>query len=61
MKNLMNRIKYVMQGEDGASNLEIVVWFSVVLMIATALFFFKDAIVRFTQKSGNKVNALNLE
>ncbi|NLZ35600.1 MAG: hypothetical protein GX889_12005 [Clostridiales bacterium] len=61
MKNLMNRIKYVMQGEDGASNLEIVVWFSVVLMIATALFFFKDAIVRFTQKTGNKVNALNLE
>ena len=61
MKNLMNRIKYVMQGEDGASNLEIVVWFSVVLMIATALFFFKDAIVRFTKKSGNKVNALNLQ
>lgn len=61
MKNLMNRIKYVMQGEDGASNLEIVVWFSVVLMIATALFFFKDAIVRFTEDSGKKVNALNLE
>lgn len=61
MKNLMNRVRYVMQGEDGASNLEIVVWFSVVLMIATALFFFKDAIVRFTRNSGNKVNALNLE
>lgn len=61
MKNLMNRVRYVMQGEDGASNLEIVVWFSVVLMIATALFFFKDAIVRFTRNSGSKVNALNLE
>lgn len=61
MKNLMNRVRYVMQGEDGASNLEIVVWFSVVLMIATALFFFKDAIVNFTKNSGNKVNALNLE
>lgn len=61
MKNLVNKAKYVLKGEDGASNLEIVVWFSVVLMIATALFFFKDAIVKFTQGSGNKVNALNLQ
>ena len=31
MKNLMNRVSYVMDGEDGASNVEIVVWISVVL------------------------------
>lgn len=55
MKNLINRVKYVMQGEDGASNLEIVVWFSVVLVIATALFLFKDAIVRFVNNSTSQV------
>ena len=61
MKNLMNRIKYVMQGEDGASNLEIVVWFSVVLVIATALFAFKDAIVKFVQNSTKNVQSLKFK
>ena len=30
MKNLINRVKYVMQVKMELSNLEIVVWFSVV-------------------------------
>ena len=61
MKNLINRVKYVMQGEDGASNLEIVVWFSVVLVIATALFLFKDAIDKFIRNSTNRVKTFKFQ
>ena len=58
MKNLMNRVSYVMDGEDGASNVEIVVWISVVLIIATVLYLFKDAIIGFLNRAINRVNGL---
>lgn len=61
MKNLMNRAKHVLNGEDGASNIEIIVWISVVLVIATALFLFRDAISNFLGQSTGKVNKLELE
>ncbi len=60
MKNLMNRVSYVMDGEDGASNVEIVVWISVVLIIATVLYLFKDAIIGFLQRAINRVNNLGV-
>lgn len=44
LKNMMNRAKHVVKGEDGASNIEIIVWIAVVLVIATALFAFRDQI-----------------
>lgn len=58
MKNLMNRVNYVIDGEDGASNVEIVVWVSVVLIIATVLYLFKDAIIGFLQRAITRVNNL---
>ena len=61
MKQYLNKAKYVMSGEDGASNLEIVVWFSVILMVATALFLFKDKILGFLSGAGNSVSKLNLK
>lgn len=60
MKKLMNRVKYVMTGEDGASNLELIIWFSVVLVIATTLFVFRDKIVNFLNKAGTKVDNLKV-
>ncbi len=60
MKNLMNRVSYVIDGEDGASNVEIVVWISVVLIIATVLYLFKDAIIGFLQRAINRVNNLGV-
>ncbi len=60
MKNFMNRINYVMDSEDGASNVEIVVWISVVLIIATVLYLFKDAIIGFLQRAINRVNNLGV-
>lgn len=56
MKNLVNRAKYVMTGEDGASNVEIIVWMSVVLVIATFLFIFRDSIASFVTSATDKVD-----
>lgn len=61
MKNLMNRAKHVLNGEDGASNIEIIVWISVVLVIATALFLFRDAISKFLSDSTGKVKDLKVQ
>ena len=61
MKNLLSRAKYVLNGEDGASNIEIIVWISVVLVIATALFIFKNQIVNFLNKAGSKVDGLQVQ
>ncbi len=58
MMNLFNRARYVMTGEDGASNVEIIIWISVVLVISTILFAFKDAIIGFLTKANTKVNGL---
>lgn len=61
MKDLLNRAKYVLEGEDGASNVEIIVWISVVLVIATALFLFRDSISAFIGKAQGEVNNLKVK
>lgn len=55
--SLKERVKYVLTGEDGASNVELVVWFSVVFVIATVLFAFRDIIKGFMNKSINRVDS----
>jgi len=60
MKELFNRAKYVLNGEEGASNVEIIVWMSVVLIIATVLFLFKDSVVGFVNKVIGKVDGLKV-
>lgn len=60
MKNLIKKAKYVLSGDDGASNLEIIVWFSVVLVIATALWLFRDAVVGFIGNAKDKVAGLRV-
>lgn len=47
MKNLLTKAKYVLSGEDGASTLELIGWFSVCLGIITVLFIFRDAVKDF--------------
>ena len=58
MKNLLNRANYVLNGEDGASNVEIIVWFSVVFVIATLLFLFRDSVTSFITKITGNVDGL---
>jgi len=60
MKELFNRAKYVLNGEEGASNVEIIVWMSVVLVIATVLFLFKDAVTTFVNSVIAKVKGLKV-
>lgn len=61
MKNMMERAKFVCGGEEGASNVEIIIWITVVLVIATALFAFREEIVGFLSDSGKSVDGLNKE
>lgn len=60
MKNLLNRAKYVTQGEDGASTVELVVWFSVVLILGTVLYLFKDSIWDFIVRVIGRVDGLDV-
>lgn len=59
MKNVMNRAKFVCGGEEGASNIEIVVWIGVVLVIAGLLFKFQGQISKFLNGSGKSVGGMN--
>ena len=60
MKELFNRAKYVLEGEEGASNVEIIVWMSVVLILATVLYLFKDSVWAFVQRVIGRVNGLDV-
>ena len=56
---LMERFNYVMSGEDGASNLEIIVWMAVVLVIAGFLFAFRSQITKFITGATGQVNKMD--
>ena len=60
MNEWVSRAKFAMDGEDGASNVEIIVWISVVLVIATALWLFRDAIVSFIGKAKDAVDSFRV-
>lgn len=59
--NLKKRFNYVTAGEEAASNVEIIVWISVVLVIATVLFVFRDSISGFLTKATGTVNNLEVK
>lgn len=61
MKNLLKRVNHVLNCEEGASNVELVVWFSVVFVIATVLYLFKDSIVAFIEKIIDRINGLEVQ
>lgn len=56
---LMERFNYVMSGEDGASNLEIIVWMAVVLVIAGFLFAFRSQITKFITGATGQVDKMD--
>lgn len=60
MQKLMERAKHVLGGEEGASNIEIIVWISVVLGIATVLFIFRDSVINFLTKAVGVVDNLRV-
>lgn len=61
MKNLINRAKYVMGGEDGASNLEAVVWIFIVLIITVALIVFGGKIKEFLTSASGEVSNMDTQ
>lgn len=52
----MKMLKNFMNDKSGASNVEIIVWISVVLVIATFLFLFRDSITSFITKATGRVD-----
>lgn len=50
---LKERVKYVMENEDGYSNVEMVVWISVILIIIGFFILFHDNIINFIKKGFN--------
>lgn len=61
LKNFINRTKNVLNGDSGASNVEIIVWISVVLVLATVLFLFRDSISAFIKKATNRTNSFQAQ
>ena len=57
---MKKRLSRVLGNEVGASNIEIAIWVSVCLVIATALFLFRDQIVKFFTDATAKVNSLKV-
>jgi Flp pilus assembly pilin Flp len=57
----MNKIKNFMNDKSGASNVEIIVWISVVLVIATILFLFRDSIMNFIGDATGKVDTFQVD
>lgn len=58
MNKLVNRAKYVLTGEDGASNMEFIIITAVILTIAIALFMFGGKIRDFLTQAGAEVDSL---
>ncbi|WCF11733.1 hypothetical protein NDS46_30785 (plasmid) [Paenibacillus thiaminolyticus] len=59
VRGLIDRARYVVNGEDGASNIEIIIWISVVLVIATALFVFRDKIADFLGSASGEIEKMD--
>lgn len=57
----MKMIKNFLADKNGASNVEIIVWISVVLVIATVLFLFRDSIMDFINDATGRVDTFNVE
>lgn len=61
MTHLVNRAKYVLNGEEGASMMEIIVWFTVVLAVGAALLLLKDTVVDFLNSIVTKIGTFKTE
>ena len=59
LSTLKNRAKNVLGNETGASNVEIIVWIAVVLVIAVALFAFGGQIKNKITGATSSVNSMN--
>ena len=57
---MINNFKAMMSSNKGASNVEIIVWISVVLVIATVLFLFRDAIIGFINNAIAEIGTFNV-
>lgn len=53
---MKERLKYVFDNEDGVSNVEVVVWISVCLIVVTLFIMFHDEILEFLAGGVRKID-----
>ena len=58
LKNITNRIQYVLRGEEGDLNTQMVVITTVCLMIAAMLLIFKQQVEQFFIRAGTSIDSL---
>lgn len=60
MRAMWEKGKRFLQDKAGASNVEIIIWISVVLVVATALFLMRDQISAFLGKATGEIGKLRV-
>lgn len=58
LKNMVSRTRYVLKGEEGDLNTQMVVLVTLALLVATILFVFKDKIGEFFGNAGDEVDKM---
>jgi hypothetical protein len=56
--SLLNRINYVLEGEDAFSFTEFIIWTSVILILIGPLLFMKDTVKEFLSLKIRKVGSI---
>lgn len=59
--NLLNRAKYVLNGEDGAISVEMVGWIAIICIVLLAAFLLRDQIVSAVNSGSDAVKDLNFD
>lgn len=55
----MNRMKYAMNGEDGAISIEMIGWIAIITFIVAAAFLLRDQIIAAMGRGGSTVDDIN--
>ncbi len=58
LKEITKRTQYVLKGEEGDLNTQMVVLVTLALLVATIFFLFKDKIGEFFEKAGGTVEKM---
>ena len=58
LRNMIKRTQYVLRGEEGDLNTQMVVLVTLALLVATILFVFKDKIGEFFGSAGDEVDKM---
>lgn len=59
LSNVLNRAKYVVSGEEGASMVELMVWFAVVMAVGGVLLLIKNTVTDYLTDTNTELDKLD--